>query len=88
MTGLYNADEANSASVFAVDDDSWKESGSGAITWNNAPDWDPCYLDQDFNKQGQIAVGDYVEFDVRDYVAAEISCDIIVALAIADTFMK
>ncbi|WP_162029696.1 MULTISPECIES: RICIN domain-containing protein [unclassified Lentimonas] len=87
MTAV-SAGQSNSASVFAVDDDSWKETGSGAITWNNAPTWDPRYLDQEFNQQGELSVGDFVEFDVRDFVAAEMSGDKIISLAIADTFMK
>lgn len=77
----------NNLQAFKVDDDSWKESGSGSITWNNQPAWDARFLDQQYNNQENV--GDYIDFDVRDFVATEITYgNKIVSLALADTFMR
>ncbi|WP_309381342.1 DUF7594 domain-containing protein [Cerasicoccus frondis] len=78
-----SSSQPNNLQLFRVHDDSWTE---GSITWNNQPAWDPLYIEQKFGYDAPT--GTYVDFDVTEFVTAEVSGDDIVSFALADEFRK
>lgn len=73
----------NNVLVLPVSNDSWSQS---TITWNNAPRPDPRFEAQKWNTTP--TVGNTLTISIKDYVAQEYNGDKVVAICLADTFMR
>ncbi|WOO40096.1 DUF7594 domain-containing protein [Rubellicoccus peritrichatus] len=82
--GLY--DGKTNTVVMGVHDDSWVESGSGGITWNNMPMPDPRWLDQKYDNR---TIGSTVDLDVTEFIAEQVGdSDKVFTLLLTDTLRQ
>ena len=79
---IYGKTDGNTIGInaYAVSDTTWKETGGGAITWNNMPAMG--------SQVGNINVGaaqQFYEIDVTDYIAQQIGVSPLVSIGLSRT---